>query len=369
MLTRLVLVGMVAALGITVPTRPEILGWIKTAHSWTASRLAEWDPCEPSQVDAIAVVPMPPRAPIEMNPDVAAAPRPSTVVAGREGRTAVSPREGRPAPAFEPIVVVDWAIGLADELNRAAEGLDIPVLPASDNHRATVEVQGLAGFVRKSTDFGLVLPADTVEQKLATLWFQAEEGPDGTGFPTDSPLSGRRWGAAIPPISCRFSGPSTAERIAPTEDAVTGLADALNRLADRIDPSMWTAAVAVASEWTLAIASAGPRLPSGGDRSTPAFVPIDPVTTMDSDLAHELNRASEGLAVVPDASVGEPCPKPESLVQQGPLPTPRVPVEGVGASHSDPPPDVGLALRLTREAAHAWMNVLTGPAGVRVSAR
>ena len=43
MISRLVLVGVVGALGISVPTWPEVQEWMGAAHSWTAYQLAVWD--------------------------------------------------------------------------------------------------------------------------------------------------------------------------------------------------------------------------------------------------------------------------------------------------------------------------------------
>ncbi len=96
-------------------------------------------------------------------------------------------------------------------------------------------------------------------------------------------------------------------------------------------------------------------------------MPIDPGPGLELGLAHELNRASEGLTIVQADGASEDSLKTGLLVRDGP--TPEVSAEGEEGTPPDPPSDVGVALRLTREAAHAWMNVLSGSPAVRMSAR
>ena len=47
MMLRLVLVGMVAALGVTIPSRPDGRGWLGSAERWAKSVLADWDTWRP----------------------------------------------------------------------------------------------------------------------------------------------------------------------------------------------------------------------------------------------------------------------------------------------------------------------------------
>ncbi len=211
MFSRLVLVGMVAALGITVPTRLEILGWIKAAHSWTASRLADWDSARPSD-DGVIVAPVLPWTPIERKPD-AVTPLPTGIlVALSGGGTAAESLGYRPGPSLEPIVADDRASGLAHERNRRAEGLDISIEPAMTGRRVAVGTTDPARSTGKPTDLAPLLAGDTVEERLAILWFRALEGSDPAGTPVTLNVTERRSSVAIPPISCTFSGPSTVER-------------------------------------------------------------------------------------------------------------------------------------------------------------
>ena len=51
MMLRLVLVGMVAALGVTIPSQPGGGRWFDSAEAWATSLLAEWDTWEPTDGD------------------------------------------------------------------------------------------------------------------------------------------------------------------------------------------------------------------------------------------------------------------------------------------------------------------------------
>ncbi len=63
MISRLVLVSMVAALGLSVPSWPEFERGFNSFRSWTTAHLAEWDTWRPSKDDSITVpeVPVPAR--------------------------------------------------------------------------------------------------------------------------------------------------------------------------------------------------------------------------------------------------------------------------------------------------------------------
>jgi hypothetical protein len=51
MMLRLVLVGIVAGLGVTIPSPPVGLGWLGSAERWANSVLADWDSWRPSDSD------------------------------------------------------------------------------------------------------------------------------------------------------------------------------------------------------------------------------------------------------------------------------------------------------------------------------
>ncbi len=56
MMLRLVLVGVVAALGVSVPSQPSCEHWFESAQAWTTSLIAEWDTWEPEVEDGPRLV-------------------------------------------------------------------------------------------------------------------------------------------------------------------------------------------------------------------------------------------------------------------------------------------------------------------------
>jgi hypothetical protein len=369
MISRLVLVSIVAALGISIPSWPELQGWMHEAHSWTASRLAAWDACERNDAYTIAA-PMPSWAPIGPGSEAVPARRRCSVVARNEGETTLEAATCRPTPAFDPIIADGGAPGLADDLNRLAEGLDLRLQPAVAPRRADADGRRLriADEVRDHLPPAL----DSVEQKLTLTLLQAVDTLErGSPTPTAGTPGGLP-GVAVPPLSCKFTGPApvrrrvhppvtnavycgaalagaspAAEQIEPSDDEMQAIALELNRVAEGIGQSGFGVSVAA--------------------RPEPALEPIDPITALESDMPYQLNRASEGPALAPNVVAREDLPSPGRPARSVSIPPSATEEEEL--SRPGHRPDVGLALRLTRDAAHAWMKVLTGPSVVRMSAR
>ena len=134
MISRMILVGLVAVLGVSLPSRSESGDWLTSAHAWAIAQLAEWDAYTPGEELSLIVPEVPDSSPRE-------APQAAT-------------RPNTPASvAFEPIPVGDdLHNGLADELNRMAEGLDIPTTTTT--------------IVESPTDFVAVPASESIELKL-----------------------------------------------------------------------------------------------------------------------------------------------------------------------------------------------------------
>ena len=49
MISRMILVGLVAVLGVSLPSRSESGGWLTSAHDWVMTQLAEWDTYTPEE--------------------------------------------------------------------------------------------------------------------------------------------------------------------------------------------------------------------------------------------------------------------------------------------------------------------------------
>jgi hypothetical protein len=50
MTLRLVLVSLVAAMGLTIPSRPVIESWVASTQNWMNARFADWDIRNPQTV-------------------------------------------------------------------------------------------------------------------------------------------------------------------------------------------------------------------------------------------------------------------------------------------------------------------------------
>ena len=207
------------------------------------------------------------------------------------GRNVTWARSGAPACAcprekvtFEPIAVDDDPINrIADELNRQSDGMDLPMVP-------TPRVATIARPVA-------VEPVDVVDKLFAEnqVWAAPADEPVASDVVDTLFAENQVW--------CQPAD------VAIASDAIAS--DAVDRLF--AENRVWSepADEAIASDVTPAPAP------------QPIFKPIE-VVEGNSSVADELNRATEGLAVA-----------------------------------SEPEPTLGSALRLTRDAAMAWLNVLT----------
>src|SRR5581483_7823241 len=103
MISRMILVGLVAVLGVSLPSRSESDGWLSSAHDWVIAQLADWDTYTPGEDGCISM------------PEVSA-PLPRNAARKAGGADVKAPA------AFEVIPVADdRANRLADELNRLSE--------------------------------------------------------------------------------------------------------------------------------------------------------------------------------------------------------------------------------------------------------
>lgn len=358
MFPRIILVGVVAALGVTLPTRPEVLGWVHAVHNWTTGLRAMMDGGRPfaSEMETETEA-----GPVAGWPLEASSHETDSAVAPAAKESAVP----TPSSTWTPIPVEEQVGGLAHELNRRSEGLDLHVLPPAARRAA------VAAGSRRGKDAGperivcTLLDRDLIDELTG---IGRDGAADGQELSVADP--GRRARSAEMMLECTLgrvptspsaprgiaAGPEERpvrpvriEPIVPIEEADLGLAVALNRFGEAVDPAHPAA-------WVSAVASAPER--------------IAPVEAPDTGRADELNRAAEGLA---QAAIGPPGDEPAGRE----VGVPRAPAArasiGVGQAGAEETPTVGNALRLTREAARAWMDVLRGSGGgesaVRVSAR
>ena len=338
MMTRLVLVGMVAALGISVPTTPDIQGWMNAVHSWTAHQLANWDTSAHQQANAITLPP-----PVDF------------------------------VPAWHPIVVEAEVSGPAYDLNRAAEGLDIVLAPEMGRRTPSVEATERTTPGTVLGEFPVAPAVETLEMRVMSDLLLAAERANSEVRPAEGEVIGPRAKSIVSPAECVFtpgkpatpatSGPtSPIVESGPTAVAIASKTDLIEPVADtppELDGEASWFVQAIERTQPAAIVSTA---------SEPPFDPIDPGSSVDEGLAFELNRAADVVAITRDPG-DHPETSSHATLNRADTPVqPTAPMEERSPSPG-PSPDVAHAIRLTGEAALAWMKIVTGPAVVQVSVR
>jgi hypothetical protein len=362
MISRLVLVGMVAALGLSIPSWLEFERGFNAFRSWTTAQLAEWDTWRPREDDSITVPAMPAPSRLETSPVVMREPR--DCQPGVMGSAMVVRQPSRTDIAFVPITAAnDLASGVADELMRMAEGLEIrpamPVKAEARTHEASLDSRepvtadeftssassisvelrlalGLCRFAEASrVDQTPPNPTDVDQETLQAgnpVDDIFEENPAGYE-PAEEGLA-----SDVRPQPITTSANPSFELIEPSDELTDQIAGELNRLSDGMTIT--------------------PEVRATHPAPQPRFAPIVLAEDLDSGTAYELNRASEGLGIVP--------PKAGPAGHRESAKTTR--------AASRPVPDTGeenlpRAVRMTRDAARAWMDVLTGPTSDRMAFR
>jgi hypothetical protein len=377
MTLRLVLVSLVAALGLTVPGGPVIEHWVASTQNWMNARFADWDTRNPQETDYVIIndfldvelsAPRPSVSSIAMpvasadrssGPVPASKPQAARPAVDNVSRARITqqasfvrkestlkplvtrapdhpgialgpsrPRGGigvppspavHPAPArpgFEPIVVADNLYGgLAYELNRENEGIGIN--PPAPRRESPAPERPRAP---SPPSFG---PMEECE----SLYFAGRLEPP------------RRVVPVVAPSVVRVSSPAPEPVARAVQVAVLGWV---------ASAAPW-AAEAVPSEpgEDLFIDLAGELIrESDGFADRPRFEPIEPGEDLYPGIAYELNRRNEGIEI-PLSSLAQ------TKTNDAPAP---LPVR-----------ELDRAVKLTRDALYAWVNVLTGPAVVTVS--
>ena len=207
MTLRLVLVGIVAALGVSIPSQPSGDHWFDSAETWATSLLAQWDTWEPADGDEadpagkrdhfgceecrlarlrVAASAMRAAAgdpPAPKGEDIAPAGAIDAVLAESKG-VFVDPKaivgwvqpnvplaelspstNARTSVAFEPIRVSEpFEAGIAYELNRNADGLGDPAADSLESVAVTMDSE-------------LGLPADAYELDVWDELYEIEAIP------------------------------------------------------------------------------------------------------------------------------------------------------------------------------------------------
>jgi hypothetical protein len=373
MTLRLVLLSVVAALGLTIPGGPLIEHWISSTQTWMNARFADWDTRNPQEGDYVIISdghevqfgsgrPTPasrtsqltvatdftlhadklirPAAPAERlfaRPSVTlpisfrgtfktfeplstdGSNRPDFAMdlnRASEGIGVVPPVVVRPRPArpvFEPLSVDEILdTGVAYELNRKNEGLGIkpdkPRLVRSSPPRLETSP----------------LPSFALLEASENLYFSGRLEPISPAGPVTAVAQERP-----APRTEKRADPESMDEIDLPDDGLTIEHDGF------------------AVAW-IPFGSVTPSpAPAPEHQAAGHFEPLEVEDNVESRFADELNRRSEGFDV--------PAPSIASARRSD-----------VGFN---PPPanELNRAMKLTRDAVYAWVNVFTGPALVTAS--
>jgi hypothetical protein len=336
MTLRLVLVSLVAGLGISAPGWPTLEGWVASSQKWVNTRLAEMDYRRSDEAKYVVIHDL-----LKVEMDRARAAREASRVAKKPAQTQLAgtavPANARtlrleqtssparsvdaavvaarrveiPRPTFDPIVVGDRLYtGVAYELNFRNDGINLPPSPVM-LPLPTLAVQP-ADLARLAVDrYG--------SSSLAMLRSLGRNLRDAA----ERELAARQELAALEANALAFEAMGSADNV------------------------YFAEAPALAVE--------------------PVPAPI-----VAEASAFESMEASDNLyfadAPAPEAAEAAPV---ETAVALDVLPDdPFAPVDAVATAETDATvarPEVNRAVRLTREALYAWVNVLSGPALVTVA--
>jgi hypothetical protein len=399
MLSRLVLLGLVGALGITIPTRKEAAEWLDAAQSWAIARLADWD---------------------------GASPPPHRFHAHHPTRMHLH----APSQSIQTPLLVAQRVSKSTDASRidaSKSGQSLPSLPSNvfaEDQPSTVATSGTnhPKLVSQS-DAGRLLLGPVGPVSLGPL-----TGPSRTVSAV--PLTRRSGTVAAILLSGPSGNVSAAALTRPSGSvstvALTRPSGALSpegrggewpRWSDDLDAGLFVELCGVAEQagvsfeasetqvqaqrlagcfeedeaellaFDQALEGPNPKSVMQDPRPSPSFVPMEIGPDLQPGIAYELNRASEGIAIIarqgeapqlqkapPDrsersalatrasGSVRVALNPPAHLSERhpaaaapGPIPSPAL------------DPALGRAVRLTRDAFRAWVSVLTGRQPLKVT--
>ncbi len=364
--SQLVLVSMVAVIGLSILGWPTIENGFSAFRSWMVGRLAEWDTWRPSEKDCILVPERPDPSPLQASQAAASPDRSSERPILRVIHSEVSEREGRgPSLRHARLKGSLASVEPTFPAEMAFESIspDEAAGAASIELRLAVELCRLASGAKADPRIPDASPhpqPGLVASNLVVDIF--EENPDG--YEPAEEVSASQTSSR--PLATT-AGPSF-EPAEPFEDE-----DAVV-----VDWDRWDDGLAMARDFQ--------PVPSVAYWS---FEPIVVAEDREQGIAYELNRASDGIGIIPpearqvrgrkpaDSSSDEirsSAPRPgasppahlPSSFEVAHRPASPCPSESTASPGHD---ELGRAIALTRDAARAWIDVLTGTTSVRMTSR
>ena len=437
MTLRLVLVSLVAAMGLTVPSAPVIENWVASTQNWMNARFADWDTRNPQTADYVIVsdyydverlAPRPALSSLPATaPDPSARPGPpnassatfSSKLALLEDTRSAAVRPVsfvRQRKSFEPIWVGEQlGLGIAYELDLKNEGIGVvpPKLVRKPAAPVRFDPMPVVKKVYREVQLELAQWSRTLGSVLPRVVFLAAsprriepivvaKNPRGGGAEKLIQLS---QGIGINPPVAGAPRPAVASAPRPLvagapRPAVTSPPRPALASQTSFGPMETSASLYFAGELTPPAKSVLPTLRREPTKpsATPvaARPPLSPPATEARELPDDLGIEVAGELVRQDDGFGAPAPARKASVTAT---TPRfeplevscdyyvgtafelnyrndglsIPAESaVHTAKTDVPAlhstrDLSRAVKLTREAVYAWVNVFTGPALVTVS--
>jgi len=348
MTLRLLLVSMVAGLGISAPGWPTLEGWIASSQKWVNTRLAEMDHRRSDEANYVVIHDL-----LKVEMDRARAAREASRPAKRSAQiqavgTALlanarsirleqtsSParivdadvvtvrRTDSPRPTFEPIVVGDRLdFGVAYDLNFRNEGLNLPsslvMLPLPTPATQPADLARLAVDRYGSSSLTMLRSLGRSMRDVA----QRE-------------LAARQQRAAREANALAFESMGHADNLYFVDVPAPAVAEARSLV------------VAEASPFEAMEASENLYFADVAAPIVAEAAPVAPTAATVDVLPDDL--------FAPANSIAATSPTEPSRDVKG------------GEPSINPRPEVNRAVRLTREALFAWVNVLSGPALVTVA--
>src|SRR5271166_2956617 len=421
MTLRLVLVSLVAAMGLTIPSAPVIESWVASTQNWMNARFADWDTRNPQTADYVIVsdfydmerlAPRPARSSLPATaPEPSARPGPPSASSAAFSSKPALLQDTRSAAvrpvsfvrerkSFEPIWVGEKLnLGIAYELNLKNEGIGVVPPRVVRKPAATVQFDPIP-VVRKiyreiqlelaqwSRTLGSVLPrvvfpasspwrfepvvvAKNPRGGVAEKLIQPSQGiginpavagaprPPVTSPPRPALASESSFGPMETSTSLYFAGELTPPAksvlptppIVPTKPSATPVA-----VRPPLSPAMTETRelpddleIEVASELVRQDDGFGAPAPAAKaplTAATPRFEPLEVSCDYYVGTAFELNFRNEVFNI-----------PAETVVH-----TVKIDVAAPQSAR-----ELSRAVKLTRDAVYAWVNVFTGPALVTVS--
>jgi len=363
MTMRMVLVGLVAALGVTIPTPTQCNQWWLSIRNVGSAALADWDHWKPHEKNGVQGV-LDFAAPASCCGIPEADGRDAGVIAAHHMRLPktndVTSRDKcetwpdlpanvfeTPPVVFEPLVISgELNVGVAYELNRMAEGIGIKLPPADGTESATGPGKPPGALARL---------AGTNKKEPASTRNRVAAEPVDAPFSRIDNLEAGLWAGLI----------QSAERVLAEDRDASSSTPELARLSSKLEHGFPGVRQVTLDEWIdfdgTDLIGAGSAQPVPSDREIfedegESIGVQDSVRSFDSVESPELMSWSEAQAY--DRRDSEPSVKPVHPLK----PTDLVTRPGMSS-------DLKQAILLTKDALNAWMNLVLRGSSFKITKR